>query len=103
MQGGILPKTDEQKWRQITGVNAFNEMKLLQLVELAGNHLVVFGLNYLLVEQSIQRWEHKRLINLSAIKRLELKQENWQFIINLSNCELMKMVFATFMLMIYQQ
>ena len=52
MQGGILPKTDEQKWRQTTGAHAFNEMKLLQLEELAGNHLVGFGLNYLLVEHS---------------------------------------------------
>jgi hypothetical protein len=71
---------DETTTRRITGAHAFNEMALLQVEGKAGNHLVGFGPLFLIVQESSQQWEHKRVINLSWHAKDDLESKGWIYV-----------------------
>ncbi|MCW8925386.1 MAG: hypothetical protein OQJ84_03940 [Xanthomonadales bacterium] len=71
---------DEHKTRRITGAHAFNEMALLKVEGKAGNHLVGFGPLFLLVQESDQQWEHKRVLNFSWQVKEDLENKGWIYV-----------------------
>ncbi len=75
-----LTKYDETRTRRITGAHAFNEMSLLRVEGKAGNHLVGFGPLFLLVQESEQQWEHKRVINFSWQAKEDLESKGWIYV-----------------------
>ena len=75
-----ITEFDETRTRRITGAHAFNEMALLKVEGKAGNHLVGFGPLFLLVQESEQQWEHKRVINFSWQAKEDLESKGWIYI-----------------------
>ena len=71
---------DETTTRRITGADAFNEMAILRVEGKAGNHLVGFGPFYLLVQESDQQWEHKRITNFSRRAKGILESTGWTYV-----------------------
>ena len=71
---------DETTTRRITGADAFNEMALLRVEGKAGNHLVGFGPFFLLVQESVQQWEHKRIINFPWQAKEDLESKGWIYV-----------------------
>jgi len=71
---------DKMVTHRITGAHAFNEMNLLKVEGKAGNHLVGFGPLFLLVEESEQPWEHKRITNFSWQNKENLKDDGWTYV-----------------------
>jgi len=80
------PNTDDEdaidmnNCRKISGAHAFNEMALLDVEGKAGNHLIGFGPLYLLVQESDQQWEHKRITNFSWQNKEDLESKGWTYI-----------------------
>ncbi len=75
-----LTEFDETKTRRITGAHAFNEMALLRVEGKAGNHLVGFGPLFLMVQESEQQWEHKRVLNFSWQAKEDLESNGWTYV-----------------------
>ena len=71
---------DETRTRRISGAHAFNEMELLRVEGKAGNHLVGFGPLFLLVQESEQQWEHKRVLNFPRHAKEGLESKGWIYV-----------------------
>ncbi len=73
---------DESRCRQITGATAFNEMGILKIEGKAGYHLVGFGPLFLMVQESEQQWEHKRIIAFAGSQTpgQRLTSEGWIYV-----------------------
>ncbi|MCJ8320370.1 MAG: hypothetical protein MJK12_12100 [Colwellia sp.] len=72
--------TTSKTTHRIAGANAFNEMELLKVQGKAGNHLVGFGPLCLLVEESKQQWQHKRLISFSWQTQENMEAKGWTYV-----------------------
>ncbi len=66
--------------RVVTGAHAFNELDVLAVEGRAGNHLVGFGLGYLVLEESDRRWEHRRLIAPTRAAQRRLEADGWEYV-----------------------